>query len=53
MSNYIIFIKDNETEVFLAERVTRALTRDLKRNGFYQISLYDLKRMITKKLFGS
>ncbi|SNY59132.1 hypothetical protein [Enterobacter sp. CC120223-11] len=52
MNNYIIFIKDNETEVFLAERVTRALPRDLKRNGFtkypYTIEANDHKEAIRK-----
>lgn len=34
MNNYIIFIKDNESKVIAAELVTRALSKDLKSNGF-------------------
>ncbi len=34
MNSYIIFIKDNQTQVLLAEDVTRDLSRGLKKNGF-------------------
>lgn len=36
MNNYIIFIKDNETRVVLADQVTQELTSKLKKNGFTQ-----------------
>ena len=52
MSNYIIFIKDNETKVILAERVTRDVSSKLKRNGFtrypYVIEADDQKKAIQK-----
>ncbi|MGU3522635.1 hypothetical protein ACLBW2_05970 [Enterobacteriaceae bacterium C23F] len=52
MNSYIIFIKDNQTQVLLAEDVTRDLSRELKKNGFtrypYTIEANDHKEAIRK-----
>lgn len=34
MNSYIIFIKDNESKVLIADNVTRELARELKTKGF-------------------
>ncbi|NIY46533.1 hypothetical protein [Cedecea colo] len=34
MNNYIVFIKDKKSKVIIADRVTRALTSELKSKGF-------------------
>ena len=36
MNSYIVFIKGNESKAITADRVTRALPRDLKKKGFTQ-----------------
>ncbi|AIR66891.1 hypothetical protein [Cedecea neteri] len=52
MNNYIVFIKDNESKVLMADLVTRELSRDMKDKGYtkypYKIEADNEKDAIQK-----